>query len=904
MSLLSRSARDLFSRGKGDLAFVGVIGILTSCALAPTTTIVPTILALATLHAFSRIVFPSGQTNRFVFLAIALSVGGAIPNVSASLEALSTAVTSLVALLSLSSLTSFIVLAASYVEWRASRRVSSPFARMLLLPAIWSTIWCMVSYINPFGHLLTWSRGNTLEAYRWLIPFLGTSSQDWIAAAWAVVLSEVYQVWYMGPMETQDEDTSDEDTTQNAQSYTTPLLATFLLLLIVPSYFVGNVLPLPVGRTDDITPFGVGCIIPPYQVYKHHQLTLNDYIDETVKYQNRAKFLLWPEGAVSFDSDSERDAAFATIRANVSGSYVGVSFEQYVTDPTDSTGRKSQKKTGIVIIGHNSPEPHLTYYKRHLVPFAESYRLSHSLEPPALVDIPVSVPSTHPTKRKPTEDRNVSVTASVCLDFAMPLPFSHLDSRPGLILAPARTWEQSVGISMWLQAKQRAEELNTMVLWCDGGDGGVSGVAGGGYESFEQVGTGSWVKNIGLEYPFTTSRTFHARPFLEDLAGCNGVSKPSFAVENCQRPSRLFRFGTHKELESIHEDIDDFHIITDEDLLIPNLPPTAIAFHALNSGDRAVDKDVPKLQLQTTDGVFATPYHPPEPESANTQLSGQASQTTGPSEFGDITNCFPSPPSHIPELTTPLSFRAPAYPAYPQTSPPIAIERTQSATPTTSRESIFSLNRFKTGVKRILRSSLRLPLFRKPIPPSPPTFASEPLSLPQITQPASELRIPRQSFGDLSLNGPLFQKFEFVDPNTLTASPAPQSTIDLAPGTTRSTNIPLSPSWIASKAIAELESNSRTPQGIGLSFEIDPPIQKFPTLSLSVPVSTRVPSATSPALSPLDVHEDGYIASNHEAAFAKPFPIASRTASANSKLSFATANTDFSYTDSLRPTAY
>lgn len=509
MSLLSRSARVLFSRGKGDLVFVGALGILTSCALAPTTTIVPTVLTLAILHAYSRIVFPSGQIDRLIFLAIALSVGGAIPNVSASLEALSTAATSLVALLSLSSVTSLIVLAASYVEWLASRRVSSPFARMLLLPAIWSTIWCMVSYINPFGHLWTWSRGNTLEAYRWLIPFLGTSSQDWIAAAWAVVLSEVYQVWYMGPMETQDEDT-DEDTTQKAQTYT-PLLATFLLLLIVPSYFVGNVLPLPVGRTDDITPFGVGCIIPPYQVYKHHQLTLNDYIDETVKYQNRAKFLLWPEGAVSFDSDSERDAAFATIRANISGSYVGVSFEQYVADPTDSTGRKSQKKTGIAIIGHNSPEPHLTYYKRHLVPFAESYRLSHSLEPPALVDIPVSVPSTHPTKRKPTEDRNVSVTASVCLDFAMPLPFSHLDSRPGLILAPARTWEQSVGISMWLQAKQRAEELNTMVLWCDGGDGGVSGVAGGGYESFEQVGTGSWVKNIGLEYPFTTSRTFHAR---------------------------------------------------------------------------------------------------------------------------------------------------------------------------------------------------------------------------------------------------------------------------------------------------------------------------------------------------------------------------------------------------------
>lgn len=93
----------------------------------------------------------------------------------------------------------------------------------------------------------------------------------------------------------------------------------------------------------------------------------------------------------------------------------------------------------------------------------------------------------------------------------MPLPFSHLKARPGLILAPARTWERSVGFTMWLQAKQRAQELNSMILWCDGGEGGVSGIAGGGYRGFEQVGGGSWVKDIGIEYPFSEGETFYAR---------------------------------------------------------------------------------------------------------------------------------------------------------------------------------------------------------------------------------------------------------------------------------------------------------------------------------------------------------------------------------------------------------
>lgn len=145
------------------------------------------------------------------------------------------------------------------------------------------------------------------------------------------------------------------------------------------------------------------------------------------------------------------------------------------------------------------------------MPVVESYKLSHSLEPPALVDVTIPRPRDVPPSRwGPKGLRNVSVTASICLDFAHPLPFGHLEARPGLILGPARTWEQSVGVSMWLQAQQRAEELDSVILWCDGGDGGVSGIAGGGYESFEQVGRGSWVKNIGLEHPFSQSQTFYA----------------------------------------------------------------------------------------------------------------------------------------------------------------------------------------------------------------------------------------------------------------------------------------------------------------------------------------------------------------------------------------------------------
>ncbi len=84
--------------------------------------------------------------------------------------------------------------------------------------------------------------------------------------------------------------------------------------------------------------------------------------------------------------------------------------------------------------------------------------------------------------------------------------------KPGLILAPARTWDVTVGYTMWKQASQRAREVGSALLWCDGGEGGISGVAGHGYNEVTQVGSGSWVRTIGVEYPFDENkRTWYAR---------------------------------------------------------------------------------------------------------------------------------------------------------------------------------------------------------------------------------------------------------------------------------------------------------------------------------------------------------------------------------------------------------
>lgn len=237
--------------------------------------------------------------------------------------------------------------------------------------------------------------------------------------------------------------------------------------------------------------------------------------------------VLWPEGAVTFANETERDDAFTKVAEHSDNSYVGVTFEEAYPDPADPSGRRSLLRTGLALVSRNT-EPPLVYYKRNLVPgesvfivsrrrvnsnrihiVAESYRLQKSNNTPPLVtlDVPLSPRAAGRPKKRP-----ISFSASICLDFAFPDAFSSLESKPDLILAPARTWDLSVGHAMWEQAKQRAQELDSMVLWCDGGEGGVSGVGGKGIDEVMQVGQGSWVRTIGIEYPTNpTQRTLYAK---------------------------------------------------------------------------------------------------------------------------------------------------------------------------------------------------------------------------------------------------------------------------------------------------------------------------------------------------------------------------------------------------------
>ncbi|KAJ8083767.1 hypothetical protein PM082_002533 [Marasmius tenuissimus] len=419
--------------------------------------------------------------------------------------------------------TSAISLTAVMLYTRSRTRFSSGSTQAIIFPAIWSAIWCAVAYVSPVGYLTSWTPVRGVQFYEWLTPFLGPAVRDWTVAAWAVVLSQAIEGWVMDS-QTEEETPLISDLPRSSSSSAKDVrpwygknwkaLGLFLVVLAVPSYVIDN-RPLPVISSDS-TPFAVACALPPYQRYKNHNPTLQDYKDESRKLVSLADLILWPEGAVSFDSEAERDAAFDDIRNSVQlgdRKWIGVAFDETYADPQDPKGERGIKRTGLALLS-NSSQTHLVYYKRHLVPIAESYSMRGSSEPPSVATLELKKPQWYKGPgwgAGPHNSRPVSVTASICLDLAVPGVFSALSSRPALILAPGRTWDATVGEVMWNQAKARAHELGSAILWCDGGDSGISGIAGRGISESIQVGHGSWVRRIALPYPSDDQPTLYGR---------------------------------------------------------------------------------------------------------------------------------------------------------------------------------------------------------------------------------------------------------------------------------------------------------------------------------------------------------------------------------------------------------
>ena len=359
--------RDLVFVSYRNTVFQSLLIVSSALAFGPSATITPIILTLTLLLVYSRFLFRSASPFGIphVGLLCALAVGASFSRYRAALTALSTPAESIATLFGSALILSFLTLLALYIDTKFCTRLKSSWAQITLFPALWATLWWTISYISPVGRLSTWSAADHSDAYSWIVPVAGPASKDWIIGAWAVVMSQFIGAWYMGRP---DEDSLLENQSRRQQfggfHFQVGILALCLSFATIPSFLISQ-FPLLVSDINVSTALTVGCVLPPFQRYKHHVLTLDDFIEESKKIQNLAKVILWPEGAVVFNNASERDEGLQLVR-KILTSYTGVSFEETINDPRDLTGKTSIRRTGIAIVSQNS-EPHI-YYKRHLVP--------------------------------------------------------------------------------------------------------------------------------------------------------------------------------------------------------------------------------------------------------------------------------------------------------------------------------------------------------------------------------------------------------------------------------------------------------------------------------------------------------------------------------------------------------
>ncbi|KAG8975674.1 hypothetical protein FRC05_005192 [Tulasnella sp. 425] len=466
-----------------------------------------------------------------------LALGSTLATLSASTTALSSPVSSFVVSLVRGALFSIFALIPLGIRRMITRQAStswSPWFKIAAFPALWAGTWMLVTSASPVGRLGSWTPLLGDEGYRWMRPYMGLAGVDFVVAGWAEVIAGLGGMWLQGSADEEVEESHhngqapheqqslidhqhngveeygaiQQQRTWRPRSYALLILAGLLFSLGIPSYHV-SLLPLPV-YSESTTPVSVACVLPPHRSPDSPKTPLDLYIAETRAVAPRAKIVLWPEGAVSFRTSTERKHAIELVKNTTQGNkvWIGMSFEEPAnngSDDKDGGHRAKLVRNGMALISPDPKEPVVfEYFKRNLVPIAESFSQVASHDNPPLSTIPLPAPPTLPKPERRSYPRPLSLTTSICLDFSQPFP--SLPHHPDLILAPARTWHPSIGLAMASLAAARGDELGASVLWCDGGSGAVNGVYGYGRGNggllVEEVGNGgkSWVASFGVPY--------------------------------------------------------------------------------------------------------------------------------------------------------------------------------------------------------------------------------------------------------------------------------------------------------------------------------------------------------------------------------------------------------------------
>ena len=366
---------------KSPLAVVAPLAATVAAAagLSPSPNFTGIVVLLATLQLHQKLL-PRRVSS--LLLWTASSVGAIISYYGAASNVLQSSASSKGVLVVVSAFTSGIGIGAIFIDSRyISKGHRYNWTRLTIFPAFWASVWGILSFVSPFGRLLVWSPVDGIGPYSWVSSWLGPWGIDFVAAAWSVLLAEALTTplsRYLLLMEDSDalentehfppyaDNPNEIPSKDHSTFHHTSALFVSLLALTLPSLWV-HTIPNPTYTTAT-TPFTLGCVLPRTHLphMPSYSPTLDDYIHDTKKMTD-AKLVLWPEGALRFNSENERNAAFDKIANQTlkghKGLHIGLGFED---NAPQRPNQRASRRNGFALLVDDKVV--LQYYKRKLVP--------------------------------------------------------------------------------------------------------------------------------------------------------------------------------------------------------------------------------------------------------------------------------------------------------------------------------------------------------------------------------------------------------------------------------------------------------------------------------------------------------------------------------------------------------
>ncbi|TIA88594.1 hypothetical protein E3P99_02500 [Wallemia hederae] len=377
--------------------------------------------------------------------------------------------------------------------------------RISLFPLAWATVWALFESFSSIGRQGSWTPlGSFLDR---LLPFTGQFGIDFAVASLSLIVATAGIQGYETLSKTDGDIDSHEQPDESA-----PLIASERPTTALPSLkkaslalskvliafvVIVNIFSPRIRQTEPSNSLSVACVRPQD----------GNFMKESQRLLAHANVLLWPEARMEVHDDKEKHELLdqvMKILQNNKRAYVGVTFKQR---------RKGKSTNELLWVTHDGVD--FEYSKKNVVPIAESFSTS-----PGLAEAPISTIPLPLESIKHTDAIPLSVSSGICFDGAFPM--RHAD----LQLFPARTWDPIVAEQMYQLTKARARESSSALLWCDGGDSGLSAaVDDQGYEHMLERGGASSVARL----PFSRGKDRVESRNMASVLGRVGVAALFYA---------------------------------------------------------------------------------------------------------------------------------------------------------------------------------------------------------------------------------------------------------------------------------------------------------------------------------------------------------------------------------------